>query len=333
MSRSGIELAGTVILDVVNIIDHWPAEETLSLIQRSEYGAGGPPHNAAAGLVRLGAPFPVSLTGAVGDDAHGEILLARARALGLDTACLKTVPGASTSYTLVMSSAATGRRTFFHHAGVNDRLTVDDLAPAASGARLFYAGAPGIAGGLDGSGGWPRLLAAARAQGFATCLELVSADPAAIRALAVPCLPHCDYLVVNEFEAGAITGSPATRGDTLDGDAAARACRRLLAMGVARMAAIHHPSGAVAVTAGGTEARRGSVRVPPHEIARSVGAGDAFYAGTLFGIHEDWPLDRCLDLGNAAAATSLHSPTTSASIRPWAECLAYAERCGVRPAP
>ena len=50
----------------------------------------------------------------------------------------------------------------------------------------------------------------------------------------------------------------------------------------------------------------------------------------LFGLHEDWPLDRCLDLGNAAAATSLHSPTTSASIRPWAECLAYAAKKGLR---
>ena len=29
---------------------------------------------------------------------------------------------------------------------------------------------------------------------------------------------------------------------------------------------------------------------------------------------DDWPLARCLDLGNAAAATSLQAPTTSASM-------------------
>jgi sugar/nucleoside kinase (ribokinase family) len=80
----------------------------------------------------------------------------------------------------------------------------------------------------------------------------------------------------------------------------------------------------------GEMSRRPSVNVPQAEIAGSVGAGDAFYAGMLLGLHEGWPLEKCLDLGNAAAATSLHSPTTSASIRPWAECLVYASAKGLR---
>lgn len=330
MTRRGIVLAGTVILDIVTIVDHWPAEETVALIQRTEHGAGGPPHNAAAGLVKLGAPFPVTLLGSVGDDDYGSIFCAKAAALGLETAPLRKVAGAITSHTIVMSSAATGRRTFFHQAGVNATLALDDLLPPDEAARLFYVGAPGIARGLDETAGWPRLLREGRARGFKTCLELVSVAPQVLRDLVRPCLPHCDYLVVNDFEAGAIAGLAVTRDGRLDWDAAARACRRLLEMGVAGLAAIHHPDGAVAVSAGGEEARRGSVIVPTQDIAGSVGAGDAFYAGVIFGIHEGWPLPRCLDLGNAAAATSLHSPTTSASIRPWAECLAYAEACGLR---
>ena len=101
-------------------------------------------------------------------------------------------------------------------------------------------------------------------------------------------------------------------------------------MGVGEIAGIHHPDGAVAATRAGEVSKRPSVMVEQPEIAGSTGAGDAFYAGVLFGIHEGWPLQRCLDLGNAAAATSLHSPTTSASIRPWAECLAYATAKGLR---
>ena len=40
MTRRGIVLAGIVVLDVVHIIDHWPAEETLAFIDRTEFAAG-----------------------------------------------------------------------------------------------------------------------------------------------------------------------------------------------------------------------------------------------------------------------------------------------------
>ena len=113
MKRSGIVLAGTIVLDIVNIIDHWPAEETLSFITRTEYGAGDPPHNAAAGLMKLGADFPVTLLGLVGDDEYGRILLSSAGSYGLDTSQVRRVQGGVTSQTHVMSSAETGKRTFF----------------------------------------------------------------------------------------------------------------------------------------------------------------------------------------------------------------------------
>ncbi len=334
MTRSGIVLAGIVVLDIVNIIDHWPDEETLAFIARTEYAAGGPPHNAGAGLLKLGAPFPVTLLAAAGDDTYGEVMLASARSYGLDTSHVAIVHGAITSHTHVMSCIDTGRRTFFAHLGVNNLMTVEHLLPpAGSTAKLYYLGSPGVAGGLDASGGWQVLLKAARNQGMKTCLELCPVPADVLRAHVPSCLPHCDYFVVNDYEASSITGIAITNGERLDWHAAEAACRKLLEMGVAELAGVHHPDGAVAVTASGEIARRPSVNIPQSEIAGSVGAGDAFYAGMLLGIHENWPLQKCLDLGNAAAATSLHSPTTSASIRPWAECLAYASARGLRAGP
>ncbi len=121
--------------------------------------------------------------------------------------------------------------------------------------------------------------------------------------------------MVNDYEAESVTGLKVTSGERLDWPAAEVACKKLIALGVQELAVIHHPDGAVAVTASGETTMRPSINVPPGDIKGSVGAGDAFYAGVLFGIHEDWPIARCLDLGNAAAATSLHSPTTS-SVNP-----------------
>jgi sugar/nucleoside kinase (ribokinase family) len=331
VNRKGIILAGVAVLDIVNIIDHWPQEETLSFIDRTEYAAGGPPHNAAAGLKKLGAPFPVTFICVTGDDLNGKLLLESARGYGLDTSACVVVPGATTTYTQVMSCADTGRRTFFAQLGVAKQLTVEQLRPRDASAKLYYIGSPGLSESLDSSGGWQALLAEARDMGLKTCIELCPAPPALLRKHVTPCLSLCDYFVVNDYEAESVTGIAVTRDGRLDWSAAERACRALLDLGVGELAGIHHPDGAVAVTRLGEVARRGSVRVPAEHIAGTTGAGDAFFAGLLFGVHEDWPLDKCVDLGNAAAATSLRSPTTSASIRPWTECLAYAAQHGLRP--
>ncbi len=331
MTRQGIILAGIVVLDIVHIIDHWPAEETLAFIDRTEFAAGGPPHNAGAGLLKLGAQFPVTLLASAGTDAYGETMLASARGYGLDTSKVSRIDGVVTSHTHVMSSARTGRRTFFAQLGCNNVMTVEHLLPPKdSTAKLYYLGSPGVARGLDESDGWRKLLSAARGQGMKTCLELCPVPADTLRTYVPPCLPLCDYFVVNDYEAGAITGIDIAPGNVLDWTAAEQACRALLDMGVTTLAGVHHPDGAVAVSRAGEVVKRPSVKVDASEIIGSVGAGDAFYAGVLYGIHEDWPLAKCLDLGNAAAATSLHSPTTSASIRPWAECFAYAEKKGLR---
>ena len=333
MSRRGIVLGGIVVLDIVHLVDRWPAEETIAFIDRTEFGAGGPPHNAGAGLVKLGAPFPVTLLAVAGDDRYGEIMMASARSYGLDTSRMTVMPGAVTSHTHVMSCADTGKRTFFAQLGCNNLMDVEHLTPRDANAKLYYLGSPGVAGRLDATDGWRTLLGQARDMGMKTCLELCPAPAQTLKDLTTPCLPLCDYFVVNDYEAASITGIAVAPAGRLDWQAAERACRRLLELGVAELAGVHHPDGAVAVRRDGETAMRPSVDVPPSEIAGSTGAGDAFYAGVLLGIHEDWPLERCLDLGNAAAATSLHSPTTSASIRPWADCLAYARQKGLRPGP
>lgn len=331
MTKRGIVLAGIVVLDIVHIIDHWPAEETLAFIDRTEMAAGGPPHNAAAGLLQLGADFPVTLLATSGSDTYGATMLASARGYGLDTERVTVIPGAVTSHTHVMSCKDTGRRTFFAQLGCNNLMQVEHLMPPEdSNAKIYYLGSPGTARALDKGDGWRTLLSAARARGMMTCLELCPVPADDLRQLVPPCLPLCDVFVVNDYEAASITEVDVAPRVRLDWHAAEEACRKLLAMGVRELACVHHPDGAVAVTRNGEVSKRPSVRVDQSEIAGATGAGDAFYAGVLFGLHEDWSLKRCLDLGNAAAAMSLHSPTTSAGIRPWAECLEYAKAKGLR---
>lgn len=331
MKRNGIVLAGTVILDIVHMVDHWPEQESVAFIERTEYGAGGPPQNAAAALKKLKAPFPVSLQGVIGDDAYADIFVGESKAYGLSPVHLQRRPKAFTSNTQVMTTIGSGRRTFFHKPGVNAQLTPDLLRPRDANAKIYYLGSPGIAKSMDEGQHWAEVMYEAKQRGFLTALELVPVEAAILAELVPPILPHVDILAINDHEAESVTGIGLSDGNGgFDWHAAAQACAALLDMGIVQVAAIHHVDGAIALSRSGEQVYAPSVNVPQDEIVGTVGAGDAFYAGFLLGIHEGWPLAHCLALANAAAATSLHSATTSAAIRPWQDCLDYAQEKGLR---
>jgi sugar/nucleoside kinase (ribokinase family) len=328
--RSGIVLAGTIVLDIVHLIDQWPTEEQIAFIRQTIEAPGGPPHNAAAGLVKLGAPFDVSLICIIGDDAAGDTFISIAKDLGLDTSHVIRVRGHNTDVAHVMTSLATGKRTFFLRHGANRTLAAEQLLPREDTARIFYLGSPGLSTSMDGSDGWRSALAAARERGYKTCMELCPVPPELQRAQTLPCLPLLDYFVINDSEAEILSGLPVTMNGHFSQNLALQAAQKLLDLGVGELVSIHHPEGAIALRKDGEHAYAPSVNVPKSEIIGTVGAGDAFYAGMLFGIHENWSLDQSLALANAAAATSLHSATTSSSIRPWTECLEYAKAKGLR---
>ena len=99
------------------------------------------------------------------------------------------------------------------------------------------------------------------------------------------------------------------------------------------LAVVHFPAGCVAAAPDGRTWRQGSVRVPRDRVRSTTGAGDAFAAGVLLGLHEDWPVERCLELGVAAAARCIGDEHTSAGIGPAADCLVDAARSGHREPP
>jgi two-component system cell cycle response regulator CpdR len=107
----------------------------------------------------------------------------------------------------------------------------------------------------------------------------------------------------------------------------------LSAQSAAELVVVHFPHGCVAAARDGTVAIQPAVRVPREEIAGSNGAGDAFAAGILLGMHEKWPLADSLALAHASAAVSLRSITTNGSVENWKACLALAERWGWRETP
>jgi sugar/nucleoside kinase (ribokinase family) len=107
----------------------------------------------------------------------------------------------------------------------------------------------------------------------------------------------------------------------------------LVEQGESVLAVVHFPAGCVAAAPGGRTWRQGSVRLPREQVRSTIGAGDAFAAGVILGLHDGWAVERCLRLAVASAAASVRSPHTSAGIKPADICLAEADRAGYRPTP
>lgn len=336
----GIASVGCAVVDIAKIIDHYPEPNHLALIADVSRSTGGPALNMAINLRQLGADYPVWFHGAVGDDEHGRFLLAECDRLGIDRTGLLSLPAVATSFTDVFLERHGGRRTMFFHPGANDAYDSIGAAIEHSGARILHTGSPGalklMDAPVDGTDhiGWSRLLARCRASGMHTNMELIDLGEQLTRNLVGPCLPHLSSIVINELEAGTITGITAPSPDAdglVDWPTLEAMARRLVEMGVSTLAVVHFPAGAVAAAPGGRTWRQGSVRLPPERVRSAVGAGDAFAAGVLHGIHEGWPVRDGLRLAVASAAACVQEAHTSAGIKPVGLCLAAADELGYRP--
>ncbi len=336
--RSGIIAGGNWIVDHVKIIDTWPPQDALATILSESAGNGGAPYNLLKNLAKLGASFPLEAVGLVGDDTDGRTILADCQKHRIVTAQLRTTGDGATSYTDVMTERATGRRTFFHQRGANALLGPEHFDFSATRAKLFHLGYILLLDSLDkpDATGQPQastVLQSARAAGLLTSLDCVSENSDRFHSVVKPVLPSVDLFFANDFEAEKLTGIPLGRDATLSRFAVEMSARELIRLGVGRWAFIHFPEGACACSVAGEIRWQPAVRMPAAEIKGTAGAGDAFAAGVLMGIHENWPMARCLELGVSAAAASLQHPTCSASIRPQAECLALAQTLGFVPLP
>jgi sugar/nucleoside kinase (ribokinase family) len=334
-ARSGILAGGNWIVDHTKIIDVYPAQDALANILAETSSNGGGPYNVLKDLVRLQAPFPLAAVGLVGDDPAGEYILQDCQAHGIDTRQLHVTKEAPTSYTDVMTVKSTGRRTLFHHRGANAFLDPTHFDLAQSNARIFYLGYLLLLDRLDQPDSICGTVAAGvlrRAQecGFSTSVDLTSEDSDRFAKVVLPALRYCDYCVLNEFEAERTTGITILRQGKVDLSAAREAAQKLLVAGVREWVVIHFSEGAIAVASGGRELVQPSVDLPRDCITGTLGAGDAFAAGVLAGLHEALPMNVALTFGVCVAAASLTHPTSSNGVKPLSQCLRLADEFGYR---
>jgi sugar/nucleoside kinase (ribokinase family) len=336
-ARAGLLAGGNWIIDQVKLVDVYPQREQLANIRSQSQGTGGAPYNVLIAPARLGASFPLFAAGLVGDDALGREILADCSHHKIDTSHLKVTDEAPTSYTDVMTELTGGHRTFFHARGANALWKGEDLDFRKTKARIFHLGYLLLLDALDKPDATfgtraARLLAAAQAAGLKTSVDVVSEDSTRFPKIVRPALKHVDYCILNEIEAGKTTGFTIRQPDgRLDTVALRHAAGALLQQGVREVVVVHFPEGGFARTRKGEDVWQSSLKLPAKCIVGTAGAGDAFCAGTLLGLHEGWELSKCLQTGVCAAAASLSDATCTAGVRSLNACLTLGKKFGFRP--
>ncbi len=284
-----VTLCGTVLLDEVKKIDRYPDKGMLVTITEMSRAVGGAVCNSGITLKTLDPSLEVAAIGCVGCDDKGDFILERLKGAGVDVSGVIRSQTAPTSFTDVMTLETTGERTFFTMRGACSELTVENVAVDALDCDIFHLGYLLLLDGLDCENATygteaARLLALVQARGIKTSIDVVSEQSDRFERLVRPALPYCNYVVINEIEGGRVAGiSPHAENGKLSLSRLKAICQRLMEMGVKDAVVIHCPKLSCSLEANGTFTVLSSVGLKKSEIVGTVGAGDAFCAGMLYG--------------------------------------------------
>lgn len=330
--KNGIIAVGNWLVDFVKVIEKYPAPGNLTTIESVEIGLGGCAHNIAVNLAKMQTELPIFAVGCIGDDANGEYVMREIKANNIDATYMTVMKGVATAYTDVMVEKGGASRTYFHCRGANACLDIEHIEKIDLPARIIHLGYLLLLDQLDKEDPVygvraARLLKQLREKGYRTSVDVVSEESDRFQKVIKPCLPYIDYLIINEVEAGKITGLQIRSSDnTLNALNLRRAANQLMDEGVNEQVTIHYPEGGYTLCLDGKGYEEPSFTVKPDEIISTVGAGDAFCAAMLYAIHEYYEPRKALLLANAAARFNLLSATCTGGAVPVSEMKEFVER-------
>ena len=296
------ELNPDLILSAPGLTPRFGQREVL--VESAELTIGSSSAIFACGAARLG--LRVGFVGVVGDDEFGRFMSRSLAAAGVDVSAMIVDQKERTGLSVILSRGAD--RAILTSLGAIRALEGRHIPDSLLGkARHVHVGSFFLQTGLQGDA--IDLFRRARSLGLTTSLD-TNWDPAGAWKGVDEILPLTDVFLPNAMEAQALTG-------TGDPEAA-----------LARLAEVV-PCVAVKLGGEGAVARRGTetarVAARPVALVDTVGAGDSFDAGFLYGQLHHWPLDRSLKLGVACGSLSTRAAGGTAAQPTLAEAQMFVE--------
>ena len=314
--RTGIAVAGSVIVDKINEISAYPNAGELTQIRSIQNAVGGCVPNVALDLKKIAPQLPVSAIGKIGSDAEGEFVTDILKAGGVSTIGLAVKPVEKTTFTEVMSIPG-GQRTFFVYPGAGADFGIADMDFDAIDAKILHLGYFLLLQKVDDGDGL-KILQKAKEVGLETSIDLVSENSDRY-GIVLPCLPYTDYLIVNELEAGKLADIE-PKPENLQ-----KIAEKLKELGVRKKVIIHMPERSVCLSDEGYSCL-GSYILPDGYIQGTTGAGDAFCAGALIGIYNGWADMQIMEFASACAVMTLGSTDATSGMKTEDEIIEFCKQ-------
>ena len=327
-NKKGIAVAGNMIVDILYRVQGLPKPgELTTILPDFSRSSGGALCNVIANLARLDSSLRLTALGRLGTDAEGDYVLSLLKQYNnIDISNIKR--DGITSFTSVMFDELSKQRSFFHYRGANALFSEDDFDWNNVNADFLHIGYILLLDALDAEDDefgtkMARLLFHARRRGIKTSIDVVSENSARFSQIVPPALKYTDYCIINEFEAEKTTGIPLrdSKNNFLFSNVKA-ALEKLKNFGVSTWTVIHSQEGGFGLDASGEYEEIPSLELPDGYIKGSVGAGDAFCSGVIYGAFSGLCLRESLELGTAAAVCSLSQPGATEGMRPVEDVMA-----------
>lgn len=278
--------------------------QTEKLIEEARLTAGSSSVIAACGAARLG--LHTAIVGVVGDDLFGQFMVEALAKRGVDTTHVLIDGEQRTGLGVILTRG--DDRAILTFTGAIDALEAEQVSDSLlQQARHVHVGSYFLQRRLQP--GLPDLFRRAREFGASTSLD-TNWDPSTRWRGLDTMLPHLSLFLPNEAEARSLTGAPSLA-----------SALEALAARVPLVAVKRGPEGAIA--------RRQQEEVSADAlavtVADTVGAGDSFDAGFIYGYLHDWALARSLRLATICGSLSTRALGGTAAQPKLAEALAYLE--------
>ena len=307
----GIAVAGYSVVDIVNIIDKYPEKLMLAKVQSSVKAVGGCVSNTLINIAKMDSGVFLRAICRLGNDDNGRFLISEFKKYGIDTSGIRIDNECPTATCSVMSEAVSGARTFFSSCGANDEFCFEDVDVENLECKIFHLGYILLLKSLDAPDEQygtkaARLLAAVSKAGIKTSIDTVSEEGSRLRETVIPALAYCDFVIMNEIETCQIAGiSPYNDKGVLDIANIKKAMEKLISLGVREKVIVHCAEAGMLLDKSGSFYVVPSFELPEDYIKGSVGAGDAFAAGCLYGLYKGFDDRRLLEYASAAAVCNL----------------------------